>query len=277
MRGATIHLKIMGSGSGIPTMDHWGSSAALICNGSTYLFDIGGPVGTMALTDEVARFYGAERTEGQIRRDRERYLDIYSIPAIFISHLHADHLSGLPMFIQTASLWQKRDEAYRFPNGNRLEVFMPKMGVSIMREYLELIGLGQPRYDLCITPIEEGNLYRDSNITISAQHNSHRLGSSFSFSARGQGRRILYTGDIALKDITGTPLLSRPLDLLVVECAHFTPGDLFDVLRGKPIKKIVISHISPGLYGKVEEIQQIGREMFGESVIVARDAMEVEI
>jgi ribonuclease BN (tRNA processing enzyme) len=181
------------------------------------------------------------------------------------------------MFIQTASLWQKRDEVYRFPNGNRLEVFMPKMGVSILMEYLELIGLGEPKYDLDITPIEEGDLYRDGNITISAQHNSHRLGSSFSFSARGQGKRVVYTGDIALKDLAETPLLSKPLDILVVECAHFTPGDLFDTLRGKSIKRIVISHISPGLYGKVEEVQELGREMFGESVMVARDAMEVEI
>jgi ribonuclease BN (tRNA processing enzyme) len=258
-------------------MDHWGSSAALICNGSTYLFDIGGPVGTMALSDEVAKFYGAERTEDQIRRDRKWSLDVYSIPAIFISHLHADHLSGLPMFIQTASLWQKRDEVYRFPNGNRLEVFMPKMGVSILREYLELVGLGQPKYDLHISPIEEGDLYRDGNLTISAQHNSHRLGSSFSFSARGEGKRMVYTGDIALEDLAETPLLSKPLDLLVVECAHFTPGDLFDALRGKLIKRIVISHISPGLYGKVEEVQELGRKTFGESVAIARDAMEVII
>jgi len=258
-------------------MDHWGSSAALMCDGSTYLFDIGGPVGTMALTGEVARFYGVGRTEDQVQRDRKWSLDIFSIPAIFISHLHADHLSGLPMFIQTASLWQKRDEVYRFPNGNRLEVFLPKMGVSILREYLELIGLGQPRYELCIKPIEEGRLYRDGNLTVSAQHNSHRLGSSFSFSARGQGKSVVYTGDIALKDLAETPLLSRPLDLLVVECAHFTPGDLFDALRGKSIKRIVISHISPGLYGKVEEVQELGRKMFGESIMVARDAMEVDI
>jgi ribonuclease BN (tRNA processing enzyme) len=258
-------------------MDHWGSSAALLCNGSTYLFDLGGPVGTMALTDELARFYGTQRTDDQIRRDREWSLDIYSIPAIFISHLHADHLSGLPMFVQTASLWQKRDEVYRFPNGNRLEVFMPKMGVSILKEYLELIGLGQPKYDLRIRPIEAGDIYRDGNLTISALHNSHRLGSSFSFSARGQGKRIVYTGDITLNDLEETDLLAKSLDLLVVECAHFTPGDLFDALRGKSIKRIVISHISPGLYGKVEEVQELGREMFGESVLVARDAMEVDI
>jgi ribonuclease BN (tRNA processing enzyme) len=103
------------------------------------------------------------------------------------------------------------------------------------------------------------------------------LGTSFSFCARGHGKRLLYTGDIALRDLVETEILAKPLDLLVVECAHFTPGDLFDALRGKSIKRIVISHISPGLYGKVDEIQELGNEMFGESVIVAKDGMEVEV
>jgi len=244
---------------------------------ASYLFDVGEGAGPSIITDEVNMFYDVPRSKIQIQRDKERGLKIYSLRSIFLSHLHADHLSGLPMLLQVANLWQKRDDSFRFANGNRLEVFLPRMGLESMREFLEMIGVGQPRFDLLLEPLQEGEFYRDGNLTVRALHNTHRLGSSFSFIARGEGRTVGYSGDIRLEDLRRTGLLEDDLDLLVVECAHFTPQNLFEVLADYSLGKVIVNHVHPSLYGKLSWLEELGREALGCQVLAGRDGMEVEV
>ncbi len=270
-----MRAKVMGTGSGIPTLDHFGESIALSVGGSSYLFDLGEPIGPTIITDAVAEYYGVRRRRKTRERDRQRSLDIYSVRAAFISHLHADHVSGLPMFLQVAHLWQKRDESFRFQRGNRLEIHLPRMGMDVTREYLELIGLGELRFDLEIKPLRSGRIYRDENVSVTALHNGHRLGSSFSFVAKGKGRTFAYSGDTTLKDLG--KLLRGPVDLLVVECAHFQPEDLFDVLKKADVGKVLIAHLHPGLYGRAGQLEKMGRSKVHERVWVAHDGMETEV
>lgn len=265
----------MGTGSGIPTLDHFGGSVALMVGESTYLFDLGEPIGPTIITDAVAEYYGVGRSEKVRERDRRRSLDIYSVRAAFLSHLHADHVSGLPMFLQVAHLWQKRNESFRFQRGNRLEIHLPRMGMDVTREYLELIGLGELRFDLELRPLRSGRVYRDEQVTVKALHNGHRLGSSFSFTAEAGKRTFAYSGDTTLKDL-GT-LLLNPVDLLVVECAHFQPEELFDLLKGADVGKVLITHIHPGLYGRVNEVEKLGRSEVHGNLWIANDGMEMEV
>lgn len=249
----------------------------MIVGEAFYLFDVGEGAGPSIITDEVNTFYGVPRSEGQAQRDSDGTLKIYSLRSIFLSHLHADHLSGLPMLLQVANLWQKRDESFRFANGNRLEVFLPRMGLESMREFLEIIGLGQPRFDLLLKPLQEGEVYRDENLAVRALHNTHRLGSSFSFIARGEGKTVGYSGDIKLEDLRRTGLLKDHLDLLVVECAHFRPEDLFEALGNYSLGKVVVNHVHPSLYGKLPWLEELGRQSLSCEVLAGRDGMEVEI
>ncbi len=243
--------------------------------GSSYLFDLGEPIGPTIITDAVAEFYGIRRSKNALERDRRRSLDIYSVRAAFLSHLHADHVSGLPMFLQVAHLWQKRDESFRFQRDNRLEVHLPRMGIDVTREYLELIGLGELRFDLELRPLRSGEIYRDEHVSVKALHNGHRLGSSFSFIAEGEDRTFAYSGDTTLEDL-GT-LLLNPVDLLVVECAHFQPEELFDLLKRADVGKVLIAHVHPGLYGRLPEIEKLGRSEVHGSLWVAHDGMEMEV
>jgi ribonuclease BN (tRNA processing enzyme) len=270
-----VRAKVMGTGSGIPTLDHFGESVALLIGGSTYLFDLGEPIGPSIITDAVAEYYGVRRSKKVRERDRRRSLNIYSVRAAFLSHLHADHVSGLPMFLQVAHLWQKRDESFRFQRGNRLEIHLPRMGMDVTREYLELTGLGELRFDLELRPLRSGLIYRDEHLSVRALRNGHRLGTSFSFIAKGEGRAFAYSGDTTLEDLGR--LLRDPVDLLVVECAHFQPEELFDLLKRAKVGKILITHIHPGLYGRVPEIEELGRRKVHERLWVAHDGMEMEV
>ena len=270
-------VKILGTGSGVPTLDHWPSSTALTIDGFTYLLDAGAPLGPMMLSETVARFYHVRRTAAQTRRDRKFYVDMYSVLAIFLSHLHADHVFGLPYLLQAAHLWEKRGDEFRFPDGNTLRVYMPRMGLQVFREFLEMIGLGEPRFNLRMLPILEGEFYRDERIAVVAVPNTHRLGTSYSFSIRAGKKSIVYTGDIRLDDLSRPGLLEGRVDLLIVECAHFEPLELFEALKGADIHRVILTHLHPSLYGRLREVERLGRKLLGKRLVVATDGLEVEI
>ncbi|MDD4362642.1 MAG: ribonuclease Z [Atribacterota bacterium] len=95
----------LGTGAGMPTISRNVSSLALILNksGDFFLFDCG------------------EGTQQQLRKTQ---LKISKLKAIFISHLHGDHLFGLPGLLATRGL-----EGHKEP----LQIFGP-VGLE---EYLE--------------------------------------------------------------------------------------------------------------------------------------------
>ncbi len=69
----------------------------------------------------------------------------------------------------------------------------------------------------------------------------------------------------------------RPLDLLVTECAHFSLESLFETLRGKPIRRVALTHLHRQLWAKKEELPAMAKEYgLAEKLTIARDGMKLE-
>lgn len=79
----SIALHILGCGSALPTVEHWPTSQALIVRGKVFLVDCG------------------EGCQLMLRKQR---ISFSRIVALFISHLHGDHLFGLPGLLGTLAL-----------------------------------------------------------------------------------------------------------------------------------------------------------------------------
>ena len=78
-----FNVQILGCGSALPTMKHNPSSQLVNVNGKQFMIDCG------------------EGTQLQMRKVGARFGKLHSI---FISHLHGDHLFGLPGLISTLGL-----------------------------------------------------------------------------------------------------------------------------------------------------------------------------
>jgi ribonuclease BN (tRNA processing enzyme) len=205
---------------------------------------------------------------------KRRDVSFDSIDAIFITHMYSDHIGGLPMLLQSMWLEQRR---------RPLTIFLPFKAIAPFRKWLQHCLLDERRFGYRIQWKPVRPMMRVGNVTVRAYRNSHldkaraRYGKrhpeicfdAFSFVLEtdtpvGTSRRLVrdsitcgraggsplpktriaYSGDIgALDDLT--PLL--PVEVLIVELAHTKPVEMFRWLDGKPIERVLISHVGRGV------------------------------
>ena len=268
-----MRVLIFGSGSGIPIIGHFNESVLIEVDGSSYLFDAGEPIAATMHTRTLLDFYGVS---DRFQADTPK-VDIYSIRSIFISHFDADHVSGLPMLLQVMHLWRKRGEDFRFKPENKLALYLPEEAMKPFRDFIQALHLSKLRYELEILPVEEGEFYVDEMAKVIAFKNTHiKDGDSHSFLLRAEGKRVVYSGDLG-NELEVLPLLENGADLVIVECAHFSPERLFQALEGREIEKLVVNHIHPRLYGHEEEIEKLGEKHLSCDVIIGSDNLEIDV
>ncbi len=252
-------LTFLGTGCGWPTAERTCSSLLLETDGHRYLLDAGEPCG--------------HRLKGS-------GVNFGSIDAVFISHGHSDHISGLPMLIQGAWL-----ESRPRP----LPLYLPAELIDPLKLWLDTVYLpasiiGFPlEYHAWETQAGHGATLDAGRLRVSVSPTTHLDGLralidpsahgrfraySIAFEWRATGRRLVYSADLGRPDDLD-PMLTRPCDLLVCELAHFEPETLFAYLRGKPIKRLCLTHFSPELDARIDEIRRLGTEMLDGKIAVS--------
>lgn len=184
----SLELLFLGTGAGVPAKERNVSSVALQLleeRGATWLFDCG------------------EATQHQILHTAIRPR---RIEHIFITHLHGDHLFGLPGLLGSRS----------FQSGETpLTVFGPK-GVRLFVETALTVSGTRLRYELNIVEIDEGVIFDDERFSVIAQRLDHGMPS--------------YGFRVVEKDLPG-PLLVDRLKALGVR-----PGPIYQQIKqGKTV------------------------------------------
>ena len=244
-------LTFLGTGCGIPMTDRFHSSILLESGGRRWLLDAGEPCS---------------------QRLKALGIPFRSLDAIFISHGHSDHLSGLPMVIQGAWL-EGRSEP--------LPLYLPAELVSPIRIWLEavylpekLVGFGNEYHPWETLPAREAVL-DDGRLRVAVHPSTHLdglrevidpgatdrfLAYSIVFDWPETGRRLVYSADLGRpEDMTG--ILDRPCDVLICEMSHFEPEELFAFLKDKPVRRICLTHLTAEFAARADEICALGRWM----------------
>jgi ribonuclease BN (tRNA processing enzyme) len=240
--GAATTIVMLGSSSGVPTATRGNTAQVLRHGGKTYLIDCGEPA-----------------TQGLFRAG----IDPNSLTAVFITHLHADHIGGLPQLVQSLQIRGRTQP---------LPVYLPAEGLAPLAAFLEAIYLSP---DLLPFPLRllgggPGHLYSDGSITVSAVRNQHlealrgRAGDvaarhpawaleSRSLVVTAGDERIVFSGDLRSPDEL-TPLLPEATTL-VCELVHFLPQALYPVLaNGLSLRDVVLTHFHPNVENRSAEI-----------------------
>ncbi|KFL16783.1 ribonuclease Z [Anoxybacillus geothermalis] len=225
-----MELLFLGTGAGVPAKERNVSSIALQLldeRGATWLFDCG------------------EATQHQILHTAIRPR---RIEHIFITHLHGDHLFGLPGLLGSRS----------FQSGETpLTVFGPK-GIRAFVETALSVSGTRLRYELNIAEIEEGVIFDDERFQVIAKRLDHGMPS--------------YGFRVVEKDLPG-PLLVDRLKALGVR-----PGPIYQQIKqGKTVMLddgTVIDgreFVGPPQKGRIVAV--LGDTRFCEAAIeLARDA-----
>ena len=251
-----------GTASGIATRTRFHNNILLESQGHGLLLDGGEPLSALL-----------------IRRGTE----LETIDGMVISHLHPDHAGALPQLIQTFQISRRRTP---------FKVLMPAEGVELYRKFLDMLYLFDRAlpFPLELAAIESGVPQRIGAFSLESMPNRHlealrnlaaeqglsNGGQSFSFAVSGEGRRIIYSGDVR-SSLELIPLLEKRTDLLILEMAHFAPEEFRTLWEQGAPRRAVLTHFHPDLDVFPEKtLAEIFRP-WADRVVFACDGTEVEL
>lgn len=259
---ATDTITFLGTGDAVPSWERSHASLAVQMASQSLVLDCGEPCAkNLALA----------------------CVDFGKIDAILLSHLHPDHVAGLPQVI--IGMWLEAKRTRDIP------VFMPAEGIETFRKLIlatylfpELI-----KFNVDFRPLSDGRTFTVGPVQVTPHLTTHlesirRIAGNkhgvacepFLYELAANGKRIAYSGDMGeAGDLLA--VLDRPLDLLVTECAHFSLPSLLKTLRGKPIRRVALTHLHRQLWAKKEDLPAMAREYdLADRLIIVHDGMKLE-
>ncbi|HOT40114.1 MAG TPA: ribonuclease Z [Candidatus Syntrophosphaera thermopropionivorans] len=218
---------LLGTGSGMPELGKNQSSLYVNVNGKHLLFDCG---------------------EGVSQQLLKHHLDNNVLDAIFISHYHPDHISGLFMLLQMLKI-QKREKP--------LQLFLPERPAALVETLQFLYTFIQKfTFPLHILDCEESELYYEEVNAALTDHlleyedlvNESKLPNllhSYAFRISGPEGSLAYTSDI--NKVESVQFLIRNCHTVIIDAQH-PEADQIIRLQYSGIKRVLLTHgISPTL------------------------------
>lgn len=216
-----MKIDFLGTSHGVPMPGRHYQSICIETAKGTYLVDAGAPVMDCLI---------------------DRGYDLTKIKAVFVTHVHNDHILGLMDMVMLAS-WYYKEMAF--------DIYMPEQrGADAVEGYCNILLNGENRSDkISYKPVKEGVIFDDGNLKVTAVPTSHMEATTniaYGFLLEADGKRVYITGDMhsSLKDFP-SQLLTQPVDVLISECAHFPTEALIEKLASVPAKKVMVVHVFP--------------------------------
>lgn len=204
-------MKVVLLGTGTPNAEPWANGAGygVIVNGKLYVVDAG-PGIVRACTKLF--YQGVEETRPQ------------NLRFVFLTHLHSDHTLGLPDFLLTPWVLERKPPVMVFgPEGTE------SMVRHILAAYESDTGFrsggpeptGPEGLDIRVTNIQEGTVYQDKDVKVSAFRTEHGTLESYGFVFEAEGKKAVFSGDTC--PLEKMKVIAKDADLLVHE-AEYTAG-----------------------------------------------------
>lgn len=272
LNASDIKITLLGTGSPQPLMDRFGPSILVQAGSETLLFDAG---------------------RGCLQRLRQINVSYDKLSALFLTHLHSDHVVGLPDLWLTGWLLSKRPTA--------LKVFGPA-GTGTMIDYLQKAfafdihirieddKVPREGSKLLVTEVQQGVVYENNGVKVTAFVVDHGVVKpAYGYRVDYNGRSVVLSGDTRYSE--NLISFAKGADLLIHEVAiapdalsetdpkyniimhHTSPEQTAKIFNEVKPKLAVYSHIVK-LYGRTEEdIMKKAKAIYPGKIMMGEDLM----
>ncbi|WP_308637253.1 MBL fold metallo-hydrolase [Paenibacillus silvisoli] len=256
-------LLILGTSAGVSTANRHHFSMAIKRNGRLYLIDCGCPANML------------------LKKMGE---DPRNIDAVFLTHWHPDHASGLPMLIQDLQLTYKPEglSIYGPAGTDRKLAQLQKM--FILPPEIYPFNLHTIEYDeetvfdfdgLRIEFFRTNHLAQENWKKLDEKHGHEITPIAYGLVLYVDGKKIVVSGDVfSSNDLL--PVLPYA-DLVIHEFGHMPPNKLNAFVKEQQIPNLLITHIHHEWDLRADELKDIVSEGHSGEVNVAYDLMRVAI
>lgn len=142
-----FQVNILGCGSALPTIRHFSSSQVINLREKLYMIDCG------------------EGAQLQLRKSRQKFSRLNTI---FISHLHGDHVFGLPGLISTFGLLGRTAEMHIYSPAGLQKLFSPLLNFFCYQLPFKVVFHE-------FTTKEAAVIYEDRTVTVTTIPLNHRI------------------------------------------------------------------------------------------------------
>lgn len=177
-----IQVVMLGTGTPNAESDRVSSGVAIVVNNQPYLVDCGHGI--------VQRVVQANQS-GKIEWDTSH------LTRLFVTHLHADHIVGLPDLLFTPWI-HGRTEAIQAYGPPELQPMIHHLLLAFdenIREHTEAHPSTADGYKIKVTPVSEGQCYQDENLTVHMLDANHGDLTAYSYKFVIGDNTIVISGD----------------------------------------------------------------------------------
>jgi ribonuclease Z len=277
-QGEEIKVTLLGTGGPPPVMDRFGPSTFVQAGGENFLFDAG---------------------RGAIQRLYQSKIPLKDVNALFLTHLHSDHIVGIPDLYLTGWVNGKREKPF--------QVWGPK-GTQAMMDHLERafdFDIRIRLYDDQSSPqgitiqahdIVEGVIYDRNGVKVTAFEVDHRpIQPAFGYRIDYAGRSVVISGDTRVSE--NLIRHARETDLLIHEVvapeslqrANYPPERIKTIVNHHTTAEqagVLFDRIKPGLavYSHIilpgatsQDLVPATRKTYSGPLEVDEDLMVIEV
>lgn len=203
----------------------------------------------------------------------QNYIHLEDLHAVWISHLHADHFSDMPLlyYAWASSTKPMRKIPVLGPTGwaKRVEDFVKSAADHSMASIFQVVEL------------KDRGIAEIGNLKIQARAVEHGL-PSFGLSASLGDSRLAYTGDsgpcenlLALAKGARVLVSEAGTNVIEIPSVHCSPEDAGMTAQHAGVRRLVLTHLAPDL-SEEEAIERAGEQFTG-PIEVARPGTLIEV